>query len=177
MVTVSLLVIVLTISSISYRRSAKRSEIIAVAQQIAMDIRLMESFAANGQTYNNVKGSNIWGIHVDKNDIDSYLLFNTNYSDHSFYEHSGIYFKDYKKVKFSSGLTIDEIGYEDSTGNRIPVSRLTIRFIPPDPTIYITADEDQYEFHQAAYIRLKDSFNNSYKDVYINRFGLVDVVR
>lgn len=177
MVTISLLVIVLTISSVSYRRSAKRSEIIAVAQQMAMDTRLMESFAANGQTYNNIQGSNIWGLYVDKSDINGYLLFNTTYSDHSFYEHSGIYFKDYKKVKFSSGLTIDEIGYEDSAGVRTPVSRLTIRFMPPDPTIYIIANEDQYEFHKAAYIRLKDSFNNSYKDVYINRFGLVDVVR
>lgn len=175
MVTVSLLVIVLTISSVSYRRSAKRSEIIAVAQQMAMDIRMMESFAANGQTYNNERGSNIWGIHVGKDDVNGYLLFNT-LTDYSLYEHSGIYFKDYKKVKFSSGLTIDEIGYEDDAGIRTPTSTLTIRFVPPDPAVYI-ADMNQYEFHKAAYIRLKDSFNNSYKNVYINRFGLVDVVR
>jgi len=179
MVTVSMIVTVLTLSSVAYRNSAKRIEIIYTAQSLAGSGRLMQAYAASSKAWKDVAGNNIWGLYIDKNNSSEYKLWvdtNTNET----YETDELY----KTIQFPKQITISKIVCTIGTDEPVEIDSASISFTPPNPLVKITRNNNTTtevpvanNFCDTLHITLKDSFNQSEKVVSLNFFGLIDVER
>ena len=196
MVTISLLVLILTISTVSYRTVSKRNELILVANQLADDIRAAENFAASAKGLPNKPVNNIWLIKLEpvsgSNTVKSYQIGATNNSNQaqpdSSLDFSGLNsnFVAYQTVQLPREIEIDAYGYKDGSGSLIPLFSdvmtdpvgLIGSFWPPRPKVYIIDNSSPTNAtYDNLYITLKDTANNSTQTVIVNSFGLVDVER
>ena len=177
MVTISLAVFVLTISGVSYRVIATRNEIILEANQIAVDIRQAQTFAASGKELNNVAGHNVWGLYVDEAIPDQYIIFNDS-------DNNGRYTpgEEYRTVKLASPLIIsDAYSTVDIAGvaTRLSSEKISVVFTPPDPQVTIV-NADGTEAGDNFYLVIQDrndANKSNAKVVTVNFFGLIDAGR
>lgn len=169
MVTVGMIVIVLTASAVSYRQSTRRMEVTLVAQQLAGDIRLMESYAASSRQHLNDQKRNIWGVYADKNKSGQYVLY-TSDSD-GLYADANLY----RKVLLPKQVILSAVGCIDASGNKTEKTDGAVAFIPPDPSVKFANGASTCP--SGVYFTLKDRISNVTKDVTANYFGLVDILR
>jgi prepilin-type N-terminal cleavage/methylation domain-containing protein len=62
LVSLSIIVVILTLSTVNYKRSNSRNAIIFGSYQLAADIRLAESYAASARQYSTDPSWNVWGV-------------------------------------------------------------------------------------------------------------------
>lgn len=111
-VTISLVVLLLTLSSISYRRANKRTELIMAAQQVASTMRLAESYAASAKEFENNQNYNIWGLQLDKTDGRKLVMFVDKNKDGAYDPAT----ERYKDILFPQQVKIANVFYSD--GNK-----------------------------------------------------------
>jgi Tfp pilus assembly protein FimT len=167
MVTIGLAVIVLTVSTISYRQITSRNQMILQVNQIAVDLRQAQSYAASGQEYQNVAGQNVWGFYANASVNDRYIIFNDINLDG---QYSGG--EATKTIKLARGLFIKELACLNPTLNA--QSDVNAVFTPPDPltTIKVGGNTACQEF----FISIQDNKGTT-KQVVVNAFGLIDITR
>lgn len=185
-VTVGLLVILLTLSSISYRRATKRTEIILAAHQIASTLRTAESNSASAKEIEGNADYNIWGVYFDKtsgNDNKVIMFVDKN--------KDGMYSEDEKNkvIDLPKQVRVFNLFYDGRADSRDKVS---ITFVPPDPKVrmclhdsgncnnaWSASPDVNPKFNSEPwnnfYLVLKDDLNDSIKDVNVNFFGMIDV--
>ncbi len=184
-VTIGLVVLLLTLSSISYRRANKRTEIILTAQELASTLRLAENYAASAKTVENNPDYNIWGLYFDKTDNRKITMF-VDKNKNGLYDGET---EKYKVINLPQQIRVDKLLYD--ARNDSTVNQVSITFVPPDPKVrmcshssgnctnaWITDPVANPKFNSESwtnfYLILADDLNNSSKDVNVNFFGMID---
>lgn len=177
-VTISLIVLLLTLSSIAYRRANKRTEVILTAQQIVSTLRLAQSYAASSKEIDDNADYNIWGVYFDEIDNSRITMFVDKNKDGMY---SGLTEK-YKIIEMPKQIKVDSLLYDDR--NDSSPTQVSITFVPPDPKVRMCSHTsgnctDNWatnwsEPWDSFYLILGDAFNNSVKDIHVNFFGLID---
>ena len=141
---------------VNYHNTNKRSELGAVKQKLASDIRLAQNYSLGSKTYdglNTPKGG--WGVHFKKNAPSEYIIFADKNNNRAYNINEAMETKT-----LPAGVFIDNL----SPGNTVDII-----FFPPDPVIYVNGD-----INTNALITLKENINNSTAAVSVNFFGLID---
>jgi|GEM_PF-1650112 len=190
-VTVGLLVLILTLSVISYRQVNKRTELILTAQQAASALRLAESYAASAREWQNNAGSNIWGLYFNKAESHNreLIMFVDVNGD-------GQYGGDQEKYKVIALPAQTKIGglYHKIAGHdsqAVDGDEVSVTFVPPDPKTrfcehgsghcgsnWLDDSSGRSSFDSEdwsdMYIVLFDESNQSVRRINVNFFGLID---
>ncbi len=155
-VTISVVVLLLTLTSISYRRANKRTELIMAAQQVASTMRLAESYAASAKEFENNQNYNIWGLQLDKTDGHKLVMFVDKNKDGAYDPAT----ERYKDILLPQQVKIANIYYSDGNkycltgGNQCQSSNdclsgdsceayrllagnetVAVTFVPPNPKV------------------------------------------
>jgi len=171
-VTVSLVVIMLSVSSILYRQSNKRTELTLTTHNIASTLRLAESYAASAKELNNDPKQNAWGVYFDLAAPERAIMFND-------VDNNGLYTgeaENYRVLAFGRQIKISKLLNKDRES--LSEGKLTVLFLPPDPKVKLCPLNTVCatgSYLPEAYVILKDDVNESVKEVSINSFGLIDV--
>ncbi|MEI6378834.1 MAG: hypothetical protein WCO55_04180 [Candidatus Falkowbacteria bacterium] len=173
MVTIGLVIMLLTLSGISYRIISTRSQLIMEANQIAVDIRQAQTYAASSKEFQNLPGRNVWGFYADQSNPGQYIIFNDSVRGNGYYDAG----EEFRTVKLPGGITIQSMKYldEDANGNwtETAANNPVVTFTPPDPKVTIK-DGPAAVSHDRFYMVIQDR-NNTTKQIEINFFGLIDV--
>lgn len=177
MVTISMVVLLLTMSSIVYRNTNKRTELIFTAHQVAAMGRLAESYAASAKELDNVAGQNIWGLYFDKSNPKKIIMFvDKGAAPNELYDIG----EEYRVLALPHQISVSNIfkpNSLDPTAWDI-VDKAVVLFSPPDPKTklrYFLGTTNTWDTAGVLRVVLKDDANESVKDVRFNFFGLIDV--
>lgn len=171
LVSLSIVVVILTLSTISYKRSNSRNAIIFGAYQLAADLRLAESYAASARQYSTEAKWNVWGVYLAAG-ANQYRIF----VDRNF---NGLYDAGdaiWRTVKLPASVNIKTLRYKKAGLGPHGLSELSAVYFPPSPTSSLAFDASLNQFDEA-YITLEDNVNLSTKEVTLNFFGLIDVTK
>lgn len=181
MVTISLVVLMLTLSSVMYRNTNKRTELVFTAHQIAAMGRLSESYAASAKEFDaSSVGQNIWGLYFDKANPTKVIMFvdkgPTPNQRYDVGEETRILTLPHqiKVWKIFKGVGNNETEVGSATNN----GAITVLFTPPDPKTRIcdvTVTTGACVAVDVARVILRDDANESVKGIKFNFFGLIDV--
>lgn len=177
MVTISLVVLLLTLSSVSYRNTNKRTELIFTAHQVGAMGRLAESYAASAKEFDATTiGQNIWGLYFDNSspaNAKKIIMFVDKNNDQLY--SSG---EEIKTLSLPSQISVSLIlkpRTSDPT-NWDGASQAVVLFTPPDPKTKLRCYIGGTWFSaDVLRVVLKDDANQSVKDIRFNFFGLIDV--
>lgn len=168
MVTISLVVLLLTLSSVVYRNTNKRTELVLTAHQVAAMGRLAESYAASAKELNNVAGQNIWSLYFDKDNSKKIIMF-VDINDNQLYDVG----EESRVLDLPRQISIKAI-FKESANTMI--NKATVLFSPPDPkTKLCDVSAGSCSSTDMVRIVIQDDLNNSVKDVKFNFFGLIEV--
>lgn len=147
---------------VNYHDANKRSELGAVKQKLASDIRLAQNYSLGSKTYdglNTPKGG--WGVHFSLADPSRYVIF-ADKAEAGFPDGNRAYdaLEAAETKTLPAGVTIDSLS---------PAGAVDIVFFPPDPITYVNGN-----INTNAKITLKENINNSTAAVSVNFFGLID---
>ena len=155
-------VIIATMSGlfmVNYHNTNKRSELGAVKQKLASDIRVAQNYSLGSKTYDGINTpAGGWGVHFNTSDPTHYIIFadkNSPNGNQAYDVGEAIETKT-----LPTGVTIKSLS---------PTNTVDIVFFPPDPIIYINGSVGA-----TANITLKENINNSTANVSVNFFGLID---
>ncbi len=178
LVTMGVLVIILTMSAISYKAANSRTTIIMAAYQVAGDVRLAQSYAASARQISTNPNPeeekyNVWGVYFDKNNPGQYEIF----VDKNFNGYYGGANESWRTVKLPKGITVSAISVNKG-GTIKPSEALSAVYFPPSPTTSIAILEAGNPVQEdSAVITIQDDVNLSKKDITLNFFGLIDVTK
>lgn len=147
-----------TMAVVNYASIGKKSTVVMAAQNVASDIRKVQSLALNGKIYQLNKG--YWGIYFNKtlNNNTSYIIFADKDQDKT--KDSG---EEYQTIDLPKNVIIKD--FESGDNDLFAV------YVPPDPKIIINNSGTV----NSATVILSNFDGNNEKKVEINIFGLVDV--
>jgi prepilin-type N-terminal cleavage/methylation domain-containing protein len=171
MVTISLVVLLLTLSSVVYRNTNKRTELVLTAHQVAAMGRLAESYAASAKELNNVAGQNIWSLYFDSsNPVNAKkIIMFVDINDNQLYDVG----EESRVLDLPRQISIRAI-YKGSANTLI--NKATVLFSPPDPkTKLCDTSAGSCASTDVVRIVIQDDINNSVKEVKFNFFGLIEV--
>lgn len=183
-VTISLIVLMVTLSGVSYRRANKRTELILATQQAASNFRLAQTYAASAKEVKNNPAFNIWGIYLDKNNAQKVTMF-VDENKNGWYEES----EKYKEILLPTQVKLSKFFYKQGVVDRQEISnnQISVTFVPPDPKVrmclsttgcgsynWTTQTGVWSESWDDFYVVLVDEINQSTKDINVNFFGLID---
>ncbi|MEI6596820.1 MAG: prepilin-type N-terminal cleavage/methylation domain-containing protein [bacterium] len=156
---VSVVAIMSGIFMVNYHGTNKRSELVAVKQKLASDIRVAQNYSLGSKTYDGVNTpAGGWGAHFSLDDPTHYIIFaDKNEPDGNKTYDAG---EAIETKTLPAGITIDYLS---------PANTVDIVFFPPDPITYINNSA-----LASAQIRLKENINNTTATVLVNFFGLID---
>jgi len=166
-ISATIIAVLTGISLANYHSAGQRTELNIFMQQMASDIRLMQSYALSSYEYEDTISSGGWGFYVN-NVNNNYVLFADNSNDEAY---DGIS-EHFKTVNFPDGIEVESI-IGDLTGLENSVN---ITFVPPKPTTNIGNNLTANDNNDVIII-LKDNRNNITRNIEINYFGLIDVQR
>lgn len=144
---------------VNFHNTNKRSELGAVKQKLASNIRLAQNYSLGSKTYDGINTpAGGWGVHFSMSDPAHYIIFaDKNAPDGNKIYNSG---EAVETISLPDGITIDSL---------IPANSIDIVFFPPDPKTYINGLDNS-----SAKIILKENINNSTAEISVNFFGLID---
>ena len=164
LVSVAVIAMMSAITVKGFIGARQSGELVMEAQKVVSDVRRAEGYAlalkSFGGNFSNASSTSVaWGVHFQKNNVDYEVFADVN--NNGVYE-SG---ETFQSLTMSAGIKVSEI-YSGGSGND-----LSVVFIPPDPKINITRSLSV----ATATIEIANA-NGAKKYIYLNRFGLVDVV-
>jgi Tfp pilus assembly protein FimT len=178
MVTISMIVLLLTMSSVAFRNTNKRTELIFTAHQVAAMARLAESYAASAKELDNIASQNIWGLYFDKTDNQKIIMF-VDVDNNQLFEPA------LDKVVRTLTLPRQIIVWKIFEGQGLneqeitaPNGAVAVLFSPPDPKTklrYFPDISNNWDSTEVVRVTLKDDNNESVKNIKFNFFGLIDV--
>lgn len=178
-VTISLVVLMVTLSTVSYRRANKRAELILATQQTANLVRLAQTYAASSKIVKDNPAFNIWGVYFDKSESQKIILFVDENKD-------GLYqpVEKNKEVLLPPQVKIKDFYYNERNAPLSGSQQVSVTYLPPDPKVRFCQSgsgscgvdwvNDWSEPWDDLYVILVDEVNQSTKDIHINFFGLID---
>jgi len=173
MVTISMIVLLLTMSSIAFRNTNKRTELIFTAHQVAAMARLAESYAASAKELDNIASQNIWGLYFDKNDAKKIIMF-VDKDNNQLYSAG----EETRVLPLPHQIFVSNIFKLNSSDPTVwdPVDQAVILYSPPDPKTTLRCSiSGAWEAPGVVRVVLKDEANESVKTIKFNFFGLIDV--
>jgi len=180
-VAIALIGIIMTLSTINYRRATSRTTMMMAAHQIAADARLMESYAASARQYGNATApDNQWGIYFNTNNPGQYLLFVDRDEDAQF---SGTNDAIWRTVKLPRTIKLKTLKFYDKTiPGWKPITgtspKISVVYTPPSPSTTIMIDDNTgWTAKDEVKVVLTDDNLADGKEIYFNFFGLIDVVK
>ena len=145
----------------NYRSGGKRSELLSLAQKLASDIRIAQSYSLGAkETAAGTMPAGGWGVFFNKTTPQTYTLFAD--TSGNFQREST---EDYTIVNIPPNVEINSI-----TLNGVSVNSVDVAFCPPDPKVYING-----LLNQSAQIIIKEKDTNATKTININSLGLIEV--
>jgi len=177
MVTISLVVLLLTLSSLSYRNANKRTELVLTAHQVGAMGRLAESYAASAKEFDTTTvGQNIWGLYFDKSNAVSAkkIIMFVDKNINSRYDLG----EEVKTLDLPRQIAVSLIlkPNPSSPADWISAEQAVVLFTPPDPKTKLWCNiGNTWISTDILRVVLKDDANQSVKDIRFNFFGLIDV--
>jgi prepilin-type N-terminal cleavage/methylation domain-containing protein len=171
LVSLSIIVVILTLSTVNYKRSNSRNAIIFGAYQLAADIRLAESYAASARQYSTDPSWNVWGVNFTTGANQYRIFVDRNFN--GFYDAADAI---WRTVKLPASVNIKTLRYKKGAVGPSGVSELSAVYFPPTPSSSLAFDAGLNQFDEA-YITLEDNINLSTKEITLNFFGLIDVTK
>jgi Tfp pilus assembly protein FimT len=185
MVTIGLLVLMLTLSTISYRNATKRTELILTAQEVASNLRLAQTYAASAKSPDADQAHNVWGLYFDKANPNRIIMFVDK-------NRNGLYDADnnesYKVIALPSQVKMSKLFSSKDKIDQELDGPLAITFVPPDPKVRFcqigadgkcgdsnTTGDSWSENWDSVRVVLLNQLDDSVKIIEINFFGLIDV--
>jgi|GEM_PF-1826800 len=179
-VAIAIIGVFLTLVSINYRSSNSRSVLVMSAYQIASDARLMQGYAASArQLKTNTPPDNQWGIYFDKDQPGQYLLF-VDQNDNAVYDSTDFTWKTVKMPKSTSIFKLFKANGSSVVGGA--QDKISVVYVPPQPTSSIQIYKDgnnsnQWSSTDEVLIQISNDNTTVGKEVYLNFYGLIDVVK
>ncbi len=173
LVTISLVVLLLTLSSVAYRNTNKRTELVFTAHQVAAMARLAQSYAASAKEFDSTtSGQNVWGLFFDKTNKKKVIMF-VDKNDNQLYDLG----EETKTLDLPNQIYINNIYKLGNLENWLPINKVAVLFSPPDPkTKLCDLSGGACSVNSSVFrVVFKDDVNESVKDVKFNFFGLIDV--
>ncbi len=162
-VSISIVTLVSSIFLANFHKYGNKGNVDMLAQKIASDIRMIQSYAFGLKKFNGSSPSGGWGIHFDKANNDQYIIF----ADHV-YNHNYDVSEKYKIIK-TNNTQISNLKVNGANKNWISITAE-----PPDPIIWICDDTTPLcSTTTDAEIVLESS--DEQKIIEINCFGLIDI--
>lgn len=172
-VSISIITILIGIFLTNYRSGGKRTELIMTAQKMVTDIRMAQNNTLGSVEYNSQIPSGGWGIYINTTEDDSsYLMFadDDDINENSEYDvGEGDTALGARRYVLPRNIIIDSIDIK----NIGITDNVHITFVPPDP---ITVIYDTFNTSTEVTITLKETRDNSTKDILMNSFGMIEVV-
>lgn len=164
-VSISIITMLIAIFLTNYSGTSRRTELIMASQKMVTDIRLAQNNTLGSVEYNNQIPLGGWGVHFDISTNDEIYYIFADLDGNSQYD-AGEADKDYggRLMHLPDNIYIENI----DKGNVVDIT-----FLPPDPEAIIY---DGSPTSSDVTLTLKETKNNSTKDLYINFFGLIEVV-
>jgi Tfp pilus assembly protein FimT len=186
MTAISLMVIMLTLSVISYNSATKRTELALTAQQLASNFRLAQTYAASAKSPDANPVDNIWGLYFDVNNPKQIIMFVDKNKDGLYKEADDV---KYKVIDLPSQVEVSKLFFSNSQETNQQISNsVAITFVPPDPKVRFCQvgsancnNSDSTSAHwsenwDSVRIVLQNQLDSSVVNVSINFFGLIDVL-
>lgn len=179
MVTISLVVLLLTLSSVVYRNTNKRTELVFTAHQVGAMARLAESYAASAKEFDSTTlGQNVWGMYFDKSAIgakNKKVIMFVDKDNDQLYDTG----EEIRVLELPNKIYIFNIFKPGVSTEWDNINQATVLFSPPDPKTKL-CDVSSGTCQLANIVKIlrvvfKDEFNESVKEVKFNFFGLIDV--
>lgn len=163
LVSISIIGLITAIFMVNYHGTNKRSELKVAQQKLASDIRLAQNYSLGSKTYDGVTTpSGGWGVHFDRANPNSYIIFADKKYLPSYPDGSKTYDvgEAIETKTLPAGVVISSLS---------PAETVDVIFFPPDPKTYINGSAAS-----SARIELRENINNSTAAVTVNFFGLID---
>jgi prepilin-type N-terminal cleavage/methylation domain-containing protein len=143
----------------------QQGELNMVAQKLASDIRLTQSYALGLKEFGGSRPEGGWGIYFDETknyytiyaDIGGFKVYNIG--------------EEFQDIKLPDSIVVNDIRGD---GGPIPNNWVHITFEPPDPTIHICRNSAQCNYNNTEII-LAIKNGSETKTIFVNKLGLVDV--
>ena len=135
----------------SFRRGEQRSQFLLITEQIASDMRKMQTQSLTGIIEEEIVASGGFGIYFDTANDDQYLLFRDDGD-----EDYTVADTDLETVLLPANFTLSDLLLDP----------LTIVFKPPKPTIYINGAQAVNEVEIKLF---SDKVSDKYGSVMLNR--------
>lgn len=171
LVVISILVTMSAAMFLGVRSVGGVQKLAMSTQQLASDIRLMQSNVLNLRDFNGTFPDGGWGVFINKATSTNYIMFadldDVDYmnGDNSTYDQST---ETYRTVEMTGGVEIKEILVDDA-----PVNSFLVAYIPPEPLVNICDDAGICGYNKVE-ITLAN-FDNDPKIIEINKYGLIDI--
>lgn len=169
-VSMSIIIMLTVLFLVNYRQSNQRTDLTMTTQVMIADIHLAQANALGLIKYNSSIPSGGWGLFCSSREGDNnrYVIFADINDNHQYDEGEADPNLGGKIVMLPKNIFIDSFYMENSSS-----SDLSISFIPPDP---ITVIFDGANEKKKVQIILKESVNNTTKNIVVYFTGLVDIV-
>ena len=183
MVTISLVVLLLTLSSLSYRNANKRTELVLTAHQVGAMGRLAESYAASAKEFDaTTSGENVWGLYFDITDSTKakkiIMFVDKKINGQSVGNQTYDVGEEVKTLDLPRQIAVNMIKKPDPSDptSWISAEQAVVLFTPPDPKTKLWCNiGNTWISTDILRVVLKDDANQSVKDIRFNFFGLIDV--
>ncbi|MFH1233131.1 MAG: prepilin-type N-terminal cleavage/methylation domain-containing protein [Patescibacteria group bacterium] len=160
-VSVGIIASLIAIFLANYHGANYRAELSMEVQKAVSNLNLARSFSLSSKKYDNGIPSGGWGIHFTLTSPHSYLIFADTNNDKIY--NSG----EADTAKGGRIITLPNNVVVDSTSNGGDVD---IVFLSPDPIVYINELASSF-----AWIKFKETGNNTIKTITINSLGLSEI--
>lgn len=167
-VSIAIIGILTAVFIANYKTAGQKGELNIAAQQLVSDIRKVQSYALGLKKFDFGSGLEIseggWGLHFN-NSNDYFTVFADDNENHIFNGSEEAF-----QIKLNKNIFIPNVKIGDDTR-----STMHLTFIPPDFDIWICRNPGQCGT-SAEYGSIILSNDTETKTIYVNQFGLVDIL-
>jgi prepilin-type N-terminal cleavage/methylation domain-containing protein len=167
LVVVSIMLLIDTMVFLSNRAVNTSRSVEMSAYRLASEIRKMQSYTLNLQSFQNAYPNGGWGIHLRK-DSNFFRLYADLGITPDHQEGIGELFQ---QIELPSRVVVRDIIFDN--GASASVNDVHLTFEPPDPSTWI--DDGVHDDGQTVTIVLSDDSNTITEEVIVNQFGLIEV--
>jgi prepilin-type N-terminal cleavage/methylation domain-containing protein len=172
MLSLSIVVVILTMSTINYKRSNSRNAIVFGTYQLAADLRLAQSYAASARQYSTQPEWNVWGLYLSAGANQYRVFVDLNANGRYDVGSDAIW----RTVRLPANVNIKQLHYKKNGSAWSGLSDISSVYFPPAPTSSLAFDASLNQFDEAK-ITLEDNINFTTKEISLNFFGLIDVTK
>lgn len=171
LVSTSIIIMLTALFLANYHGTGQKADLNTAAQALASDIRRAQSYALGLKEFEGSTPDGGWGVHFQEGN-NFYIIFADDDSD-GVYNDSGDY---YSQTDFSDGIRIETLLGDGGGLPAGPNSQGHIVFIPPDPEISFCGGNHNCTASYSEDMEIILTNDIDYKTIYVNKFGLVDVL-